>query len=201
MADIHISATGAALGADVSRLDLKEPLSATVVEHLQNAFYQYCVLRFRNQSISKADLVGFSHYFGEPLPHPTNIRNRDPDYPQVTIISNIHEQGKAIGALGNAEIRFHADLVFLHTPSSISLLYCVEAPEQGGDTFWTSGYAGYAALDDQTKSKIDGLVAVSVDPNLAFLAIFSRDCRDFGVIYSDFGYRKQPISYLKIAQI
>ncbi|MBV7328618.1 hypothetical protein KFU94_10225 [Chloroflexi bacterium TSY] len=40
-----------------------------------------------------------------------------------------------------------------------------------------------------------------VDPNLAFLAIFSRDCRDFGVIYSDFGYRKQPISYLKIAQI
>ncbi|MBV7329966.1 hypothetical protein KFU94_17320 [Chloroflexi bacterium TSY] len=41
----------------------------------------------------------------------------------------------------------------------------------------------------------------SVDPNLAFLAIFSRDCRDFGVIYSDFGYRKQPISYLKIAQI
>ncbi|MBV7332634.1 hypothetical protein KFU94_31280 [Chloroflexi bacterium TSY] len=37
--------------------------------------------------------------------------------------------------------------------------------------------------------------------NLAFLAIFSRDCRDFGVIYSDFGYRKQPISYLKIAQI
>ncbi|MBV7338964.1 hypothetical protein KFU94_64235 [Chloroflexi bacterium TSY] len=44
-------------------------------------------------------------------------------------------------------------------------------------------------------------VLVSVDPNLAFLAIFSRDCRDFGVIYSDFGYRKQPISYLKIAQI
>ncbi|MBV7335602.1 substrate-binding domain-containing protein [Chloroflexi bacterium TSY] len=43
--------------------------------------------------------------------------------------------------------------------------------------------------------------ADSVDPNLAFLAIFSRDCRDFGVIYSDFGYRKQPISYLKIAQI
>ncbi|MBV7337057.1 hypothetical protein KFU94_54285 [Chloroflexi bacterium TSY] len=45
------------------------------------------------------------------------------------------------------------------------------------------------------------LVQDSVDPNLAFLAIFSRDCRDFGVIYSDFGYRKQPISYLKIAQI
>ncbi|MBV7329000.1 radical SAM protein [Chloroflexi bacterium TSY] len=45
------------------------------------------------------------------------------------------------------------------------------------------------------------LLRDSVDPNLAFLAIFSRDCRDFGVIYSDFGYRKQPISYLKIAQI
>ncbi|MBV7334111.1 aminoglycoside phosphotransferase family protein [Chloroflexi bacterium TSY] len=56
---------------------------------------------------------------------------------------------------------------------------------------------------DNTRLSQDGKVYLldSVDPNLAFLAIFSRDCRDFGVIYSDFGYRKQPISYLKIAQI
>ncbi|MBV7331463.1 hypothetical protein KFU94_25150 [Chloroflexi bacterium TSY] len=49
--------------------------------------------------------------------------------------------------------------------------------------------------------RLEATTPDSVDPNLAFLAIFSRDCRDFGVIYSDFGYRKQAISYLKIAQI
>ena len=31
-----------------------------------------------------------------------------------------------------------------------------------GDTYWTSGYAGYAALDEGTKAQIDGLVAVYV---------------------------------------
>ncbi|MBV7339069.1 hypothetical protein KFU94_64805 [Chloroflexi bacterium TSY] len=56
--------------------------------------------------------------------------------------------------------------------------------------------------EDERRSTLLGRIyRDSVDPNLAFLAIFSRDCRDFGVIYSDFGYRKQPISYLKIAQI
>ncbi|MBV7329354.1 aminotransferase class I/II-fold pyridoxal phosphate-dependent enzyme [Chloroflexi bacterium TSY] len=38
-----------------------------------------------------------------------------------------------------------------------------------------------------------------VDPNLAFLTIFSRERRDFGAIFSDLSCQKQPISYLEIA--
>ena len=34
----------------------------------------------------------------------------------------------AIGALGNAELDFHADLVFLYTPGSDSILYCLRSP-------------------------------------------------------------------------
>lgn len=150
------------MGATVTGLDLREPLTDKLVEELRNAFHTHCVLCFRGQTISKAQQVGFSRYFGDPVPHPTNTRDRDPEHPEVTIISNIQEAGKAIGALGNDEIRFHADLVFLHTPGSISLLYCVETPKQGGDTYWTNGYAGYHALNEETKAKIDGLSAVYV---------------------------------------
>ncbi|MBV7334045.1 MFS transporter [Chloroflexi bacterium TSY] len=59
----------------------------------------------------------------------------------------------------------------------------------------------FSSLNSRLINSLENDKIDSVDPNLAFLAIFSRDCRDFGVIYSDFGYRKQPISYLKIAQI
>ncbi|MEZ4621464.1 MAG: hypothetical protein R2867_39010 [Caldilineaceae bacterium] len=54
---------------------------------------------------SKAQQVAFSRYFGEPVPHPTNTRGSDPQQPEITIgSSNIEENGKAVGAPGNAEL-------------------------------------------------------------------------------------------------
>ena len=165
---IEIIPTGAALGADVTGVNLAEPLDDGAVKQLKKAFHEHCVLRFRGQSISKADQVRFSSYFGDPVPHPTNTRDRDPEYPEITIISNIQEEGKDIGALGNAELAFHADLVFLETPGSISLLYCVETPASGGDTYWSSGYAGYEGLNPQAKARLGGLVVAYVHANPAY---------------------------------
>lgn len=168
MAGIEIVPTEAALGADVAGVDLRKPLTAETVTQIRDAFHTHAVLRFRGQQLSKAEQVEFSRYFGEPVPHPTNTRDRDPEQPEITIISNIEENGKAVGALGNAELTFHADLVFLHTPGSISLLYCVETPNQGGDTYWSSGYAAYEALDEATKRQIANLGARYVHNNPAY---------------------------------
>lgn len=168
MAGMEIIPTDAVLGADVVGLDLREPLAPETVAQVQAAFHSYAVLRFRGQQLSKAQQVAFSRYFGEPVPHPTNTRDRDPEQPEITVISNIEENGKAVGALGNAELTFHADLVFLHTPGSISILYCVETPDQGGDTYWSSGYAGYASLDDRTKAQIEGIGVAYVHTNPAY---------------------------------
>lgn len=173
MGSMAIVAMGGALGADVMGLDLSKPLSTETVAELQEAFHRYAVLRFRGQQLTKAAQVQFSRYFGEPVPHPTNTRDRDPEQPEITVISNIEEDGKAVGALGNAELTFHADLVFLHTPGTISLLYCVEAPKQCeagncGDTYWSNGYAAYAALDEATKRQIAGLRVAYVHKNPAY---------------------------------
>lgn len=162
MSELTIIPTGGALGAEVHGLDLRQPLDAATVAQLHGAFHDHCLLLFRNQQLSKADQVRFSGYFGEPVPHPTNTRDRDPAYPAITVISNIVEAGKAVGALGNDEIHFHADLVFLHTPGSVSLLYCVETPVHGGDTLWSNGYAGYAALDPTHQQRIADLKAVYI---------------------------------------
>ena len=101
-----------------------------------------------------------SRYFGDSIPHPINTRDRDPEYPAITILSNIKENGRPVGALGNDEVHWHIDLVFLHMPGSVALLYCLETPDRGGDTWWTSGYAAYEALDEPTQQQLDGVSAL-----------------------------------------
>jgi len=165
---VTITPTGGALGAQVSDIDLRAPLDEETVGRIRAAFLAHSLLLIRSQQISKDDQVRFSRCFGEPVPHPTNTRDRDPQVPEITVISNIVEAGQAVGALGNDEVAFHADLVFLHEPGSVSILYCVETPTEGGNTFWTNGYAAYDALDPATKAKIEDVKAVYVHRNPAY---------------------------------
>lgn len=165
---VQITPTGAALGAVVSGVDVGRGLDEATAERLRQAFTAHSLLLLRQQQLSKQQQVDFARVFGEPVPHPTNTRDRDPDVPELTIISNVVEDGQAIGALGNAELAFHADLVFLYEPGTVSILYCVEAPASGGDTYWSSGYAAYAGLDPDTQARIDSLQAVYIHRNPAY---------------------------------
>src|SRR2546421_11358567 len=102
----EIVPTKGALGAEVVGLDLRWNLMPDTVSRLRQAFLDHCLLLFRNQTISEADQVRFSRYFGDPVPH---VREQD-DRPikEIFVISNVEENGPAIGALGNDEITFHS---------------------------------------------------------------------------------------------
>ena len=134
MGELTVIPTEAALGAQVLELDLRRPLDTAVQEQLRAAFTAHSVLLCRDQQLSQADQLRISRCFGDPIPHPTNTRDRDPEYPAITILSNIKENGRPVGALGNDEVHWHIDLVFLHMPGSVALLYCLETPDCGGDT-------------------------------------------------------------------
>jgi taurine dioxygenase len=158
MSDIQIIPTGGALGAEVRGLDLSRPLSAEQVNRLRAAFLDHCVLFFRDQRISEEDQVRFSRYFGNPVPH---VREQaDRPIQEIFIISNVQENGKPIGALGNEELQFHSDLAYMQKPGSISILYAVEVPETGGDTIWANAYASYDALDEDLKQRLAGRRAI-----------------------------------------
>ena len=162
MEDIQIIPTGGALGAEVRGLDLSRPLSASQVNRLRAAFLDHSVIFFRDQKISEEDQVRFSRYFGDPVPH---VREQ-PDRPiqEIFIISNVEENGKPIGALGNDEIKFHSDLSYMQRPGSISMLYAIEVPESGGDTMWANCYTAYETLDEGLKERIAGLRAIHLHP-------------------------------------
>ncbi len=160
--DIQIIPSGSALGAEVLRLDLRQPLSSECVKVLHDAFLQHGVLLFRDQEISETDQVRFSRYFGTPRPH---VREQ-PDRPveEIFVVSNVEEDGKPIGALGYDELKFHSDLSYMQEPGSISILYAVEVTQTGGDTMWANGYAAYEALDEPMKKRIAGLKAIHRHP-------------------------------------
>ncbi len=162
MDPFEVIPTGGALGAEVRGLDLRRELEADTVRMLRAAFLDHSVLFFRGQVISQRDLVRFTRYFGDPVPH---VRPQ-PDRPikEIFVISNVTEDGKPIGALGSEEIPFHSDLSYLPEPGTISLLYAIEIPERGGETMWANGYAAYEALDPDLKQNIDRLHAVHRHP-------------------------------------
>ncbi|MBT3606445.1 MAG: TauD/TfdA family dioxygenase [Candidatus Latescibacteria bacterium] len=146
-----IQPTNSALGAIVQDIDLSQTRDSETVSELQNAFYEYSLLIFSDQTLTEDEQVCFSKHFCNPEPHPTNAKNRGAR-PEITIISNTDD-----GALGNAEVHFHADLIFLPNPGTVSILYCAETPTQGGDTYWTGNSTAYNVLDDDMKQRLEGL--------------------------------------------
>jgi taurine dioxygenase len=101
----EILPTGGALGAEVRGLDLRQALPASTQAILRDAFFAHSLLLIRGQRLSKDDLVRFSASFGEPIAHPTNTRDRDPECPLITIISNIEEDGRPQDAVCQSQQR------------------------------------------------------------------------------------------------
>ena len=148
-----------AVAAGVFGLQLRDPLDPLTAATLRRALHQHGVLYFREQDLTEADQVRTSRIFGLPVRHPTSTLPPGP-IREITAISNIDESGHPLGALGNDEIHYHADLCFLHTPGSFSTLYALETPATGGETTWIGLRAAFEALDDRWKERLQGLEVV-----------------------------------------
>lgn len=157
-AQINITPSGGALGAEIQGLDLSQPLTQTDVQTIRQALNDHCVVFFRNQNLSEEDQIRFTNYFGPAVEHVRKQPERE--HKEIFIVSNILENGQPIGALGDGEITFHSDLSYLKRPGTISVLYAVEIPSTGGGTQWCNCYTAYEALDDTTKKRLKGLRAV-----------------------------------------
>lgn len=160
MADtVNVKPTGAALGADIEGVDLTQPIGETAFAKIQAAWRDHLVLRFRGQDLDDDALAAFSARFGvlDMAPISTTGKPFNPDRPEIAVISNIVEQGKAKGGLGNSELVWHQDMSYNDLPPMASLLYGVETPTAGGETFFYNLYAAYEALPEALRTRIDGL--------------------------------------------
>jgi taurine dioxygenase len=156
---IQVLPTGAALGADVRGLDISGKIHDKVFRDIYKAWNDHLVLRFRDQRLDDNALVIFSRRFGEldMAPTPAPGERMVVSLPEVAVISNIVVGGKAVGSLGNSELVWHQDMSYNELPPKASLLYGIETPSAGGETFFYNLYKAYATLPQALKSRIQAL--------------------------------------------
>ena len=79
-----------ALGAEVSGIDLRQPLDAASAKALRAGLLDYQVLFFGNQAIDPSHHLALAHLFGEASPHPAYPTV--PGYPSVNILESTAEK-------------------------------------------------------------------------------------------------------------
>ena len=157
--------TGAALGADIIGLDLSQPLNSATVQALQAAWNTHLVLRFRGQQkLSVQEHIRFSRYFGvlDKRPIASQSWHADTDaLPQeIVVISNVVQDGKPLGGLGDGESVWHADMTYQPVPPKAALLLAREIPAKGGNTYFANLYQAYDTLPEDIRHRIEGLECV-----------------------------------------
>jgi taurine dioxygenase len=146
------------LGADIVGLDLAQPLSDETFAALHAAWMRYQVLRFRGQRLTKDHLLAFSRRFGELDKAPINTKGSPwiEGYPDIAVMSNIQENGIALGSLGYGEAVWHTDMSYQEITPTGALLYGVEVTRAGGETGFLSMYQVYDELPAELKALIEG---------------------------------------------
>lgn len=151
-----------ALGAEVRGVDLSRPIAPELFARIRAAWLEHMVLRFRGQSLTDPQLLAFSRHFGELDPPGPNPLGRPflPDHPEMNVISNITQGGVPIGGLGDGEAIWHADMTYIERPPMAAILYAIEIPPAGGDTYWANMVLAYETLPAALKQRIEGREAL-----------------------------------------
>ena len=162
--------SGSEFGAEIIGADLTQPLDDATFAQIRAAFYQHEVIYFRGQALSDEDQIRFSAHFGE-LRKLKLASQPQVEHPEIFVVSNIVKDGKPIGSY-DAGTLWHTDGAYLAKPHAISALRALEVPAQNGrtlgDTNFASTSAGYDALPESMKKRIEGLQAVqSFEQHLA----------------------------------
>ncbi len=106
------------LGAEITGVDLRTIGDATFAA-IHRAWIDHQVLLFRGQKLTDPELIAFSRRFGD-LDHgpiQENGQRSANGLPEIYVVSNVIENGVAIGSLGYGEAVWHTDMSYLPCPA------------------------------------------------------------------------------------
>lgn len=165
LAQVEVTPFKAMLGAQVRCGDLRAIDDATF-KAIHRASLDHLVLLIRGQNLNDDELVRFARRFGEPAAAaPVHIGQKPRERPEIAIISNVIENGVAIGGLGDGEAVWHSDSSFTPVPPTVSILHALELPPTGGDT----GFANmYRALETMPPGLLKRIIGKTIKADLRF---------------------------------
>ncbi len=142
-----------AIGAEISGVDISEPLPAETIGEIRQALLDHLVIFLRDQQISPEQQIAFVSRFGEPDIYPF-VKGLE-DYPEITPVLKLPEETVNFGGI------WHSDTVYQAQPPMGTVLYAKELPPVGGDTLFANQYQAYEALSAPLRDFLDGLTAIN----------------------------------------
>jgi alpha-ketoglutarate-dependent taurine dioxygenase len=150
-------------GAEITGVDLGEPIPDSTVRAILWALVEYKVIFFPGQHLTPEQHLAFAARCGEITEaHPISRGNyghpglheinyseiRDTYATRQNPLRKPHRDG------------WHTDVTFMETPPMGSILNALAIPERGGDTVFANTEAAYEGLSEPFQKFLDGLVAV-----------------------------------------
>lgn len=134
----------AAMGAEIRGVDIAK-MTDRQFEEIKSALHRYKMIYFRDQDINVEDQERFTERFGafgtdaytEGMEGHPNVQRlvKEAD----TVVPRVFGE------------TWHTDSAFLPNPPAISLLYALEVPPYGGDTWWSNTELAYERLSENMK--------------------------------------------------
>ncbi|MSO76556.1 MAG: TauD/TfdA family dioxygenase [Alphaproteobacteria bacterium] len=146
-------------GAEITGIDLRQPVEAAARAALNQAFVDHAVLVFRDQTLAPGELLAAVRIFGEVFPQ-QNSRFALPECPLIHYLSNrdkFPDGRRYIPGEG-----YHTDHSNATAPPKATVLHAVSLPDRGGDTQFVNMQLAYAELPAALKARIDGRQAIHV---------------------------------------
>lgn len=144
--------------AEITGIDLTQPVSARIGEKLNSDLFKYGVLAFRKQKFTPEQFVNAGSIFGEIMRH----HRRTAEIAGNPLVSFVKNDPVAPGKYLIQGETFHTDHTNDPVPPRATALHPVSLPSQGGDTQFVNVHNAYDDLSEGMKNKIEGLMAVHV---------------------------------------
>jgi len=150
---IVVVPSGQACGAEVSNVDLTQPIDDSIVAAIRAAWLEHHVLYFPDQAMSDDDLERFSSYFGrfgdDPFIAPIAGREH---------IIAVERRADELAPLF-AE-NWHTDWSFQKTPPAATCLLGITIPPVGGNTLFADQHKTLRDMPAELREKLTGKNAI-----------------------------------------
>jgi taurine dioxygenase len=150
---MKIKRIAGALGAEISAVDLSQPISAGLAQDLHGALLEHLVIFFRDQPLSPSQFMAFAQAMGQPIEYPF-VKGLE-GWPCVIEVKKLEHEKNNFGGI------WHSDTTYLAEPPMGSMLLAREIPPYGGDTLFANQYLAWESLSDKLQSVLRGLVGLS----------------------------------------
>ena len=154
-----LSIVSPAGGAEITGVDLSQPLTEAVRAQVYAALLKHQFLVFPGQHLSREAQYAFTAQFGEVEAHGGGRPGKRQDIAHVT--ANLDADGNPSDRFAKgANYRWHTDKPYYAAPPALTMLYAVELPPDGGDTEFANTRLAYEALSEEAKRRIADLRVV-----------------------------------------